>query len=94
MGSRSTSGPTFIVLAARSSKCCRASRRLRGARTAELLNKHLKAGPPSLQAVTRNASDEITQLLKRMMAKSPEARPRDCNAFLQEFRASKLFKAS
>jgi eukaryotic-like serine/threonine-protein kinase len=65
-----------------------------GGTTAELLNKHLKAAPPSLQAVARNASDEITQLIKRMMAKSPAARPRDCNAFLQEFRGMKLLKSS
>jgi eukaryotic-like serine/threonine-protein kinase len=63
-----------------------------GGTTAELLNKHLKAAPPSLQSVTRNASDAVTQLLKRMMAKLPAARPRDCNAFLQEFRTIEVFK--
>jgi serine/threonine-protein kinase len=65
-----------------------------GGTTAELLNKHLKAAPPSLQSVTRNASDGITQLLKRMMAKLPKARPRDCNEFLQEFRSIEVFKES
>jgi eukaryotic-like serine/threonine-protein kinase len=65
-----------------------------GSTTAELLNKHLKAGVPSLQAVNRNASDGVTQLIKRMMAKAPEGRPRDCNAFLQEFRTMEVFKDS
>jgi serine/threonine protein kinase len=65
-----------------------------GGTTAELLNKHLKAAPPSIQSVNRNASDAMTQLLKRMMAKAPEARPKDCNAFLQEFRSLEVFKDS
>jgi len=65
-----------------------------GSSTAELLNKHLKAAPPSLQAVVHGASDGMTQLVKRMMAKTPDSRPRDCNAFLQEFLSIKVHKDS
>jgi serine/threonine protein kinase len=64
-----------------------------GGSTAELLNKHLKAGAPSLQSVNKHASDAVTQLVKRMMAKAPESRPRDCNAVLQELRTMEVFKA-
>lgn len=58
----------------------------------ELLNKHLKAAPPLLDAVAKNATPEFAQLLKRAMAKRPKDRPRSVEAFLDELRIIKLFR--
>ncbi len=63
-----------------------------GNSTADLLNKHLRLPPPSVQAANRNVSDEATELLKRMMAKLPKGRPRDMSEFLREFHAIEVFK--
>ncbi len=64
-----------------------------GNTTADLLNKHLRLAPPSVQAVNRNVSDSAAQLLKRMLAKSPKSRPRDMTEFLREFHAIEVFKS-
>jgi eukaryotic-like serine/threonine-protein kinase len=64
-----------------------------GNSTADLLNKHLRLPPPSLQAANRGVSDSVAALIRRMMAKTPAGRPRDMQAFLQEFHPLELFKA-
>ncbi|HOM16673.1 MAG TPA: serine/threonine-protein kinase [Thermoguttaceae bacterium] len=63
-----------------------------GVTSNELLNKHLKAAPPLLDAVAKNATPEFAQLLKRAMAKRPKDRPRSVEEFLDELRIIKLFR--
>jgi serine/threonine protein kinase len=63
-----------------------------GSTTAELLNKHLNSVAPSVQAINRNVSDELAQLLKRMLAKLPAQRPQNCDEFLKEFLHIPVFK--
>lgn len=58
-----------------------------GQNTNELLNKHLKAAPPPVQAANPNITPEFAQLLRRMIAKRPEDRPGSLDEFLREFRA-------
>jgi len=64
-----------------------------GNSTADLLNKHLRLPPPSIQAVNRSVSDSLAALIRRTMAKTPAGRPRDMQEFLQEFHPLELFKA-
>ncbi len=63
-----------------------------GTSTADLLNKHLRLPPPSIQAVNRNVSDQAAELIKRLMAKRPQSRPRDMAEFMREFHSIELFK--
>lgn len=63
-----------------------------GVSSNELLNKHLTAPAPTVQAYNRNITPEFSQLLQSMMSKRPESRPKDMNDFLRHFRAIELFK--
>jgi serine/threonine protein kinase len=63
-----------------------------GNSTADLLNKHLRLAPPSVQAINRDVSDSAAQLLRRLLAKQPKDRPRDMTEFLREFHAIEVFK--
>jgi eukaryotic-like serine/threonine-protein kinase len=63
-----------------------------GINTNELLTKHLKANPPSLQTVSQNVTTEFAQLVRRSMAKEPKVRPSSMEGFLDEFRACKVYK--
>jgi serine/threonine protein kinase len=58
----------------------------------ELLMKHLRAPPPSLEAVARNVTPEFGQLIRRSLAKNPAARPQSISEFLLEFRMQRVFK--
>ena len=58
----------------------------------ELLEKHIKAAIPSLQVYNSNVSDEVTQLIRTAMSKSPDARPDSMWELLREFRQYRLFK--
>ena len=58
----------------------------------ELLEKHLKAAIPSVQVHNGNVSDEVTQLIRTAMSKSPDARPDTMWELLREFRQYRLFK--
>ena len=49
-----------------------------GSTTPELLNKHLNTAVPAVQGANREVSDPLAQLIKRMLAKKPEDRPRNC----------------
>jgi serine/threonine-protein kinase len=64
-----------------------------GNSTADLLNKHLRLPPPSVQAINREVSDDAAQLLRRVLAKQPKDRPRDMTEFLREFHAIEVFKS-
>lgn len=58
----------------------------------DLLKKHLKAPPPSLEAANSNVTPEFAQLVRRMLAKDPSARPESVEEFLQEFRMMRMFR--
>jgi serine/threonine protein kinase len=47
-----------------------------GVTTNDLLMKHLRTPPPPVQAANRNVTDECAALIKQMLAKKPEARPK------------------
>ncbi|MBX9787736.1 MAG: serine/threonine protein kinase [Pirellulales bacterium] len=63
-----------------------------GGSSNELLNKHLSAPPPSVDAANRNITPEFASLIKRMLAKPPEKRPESLDQFLQEFHSLRVFK--
>jgi serine/threonine protein kinase len=58
----------------------------------ELLNKHLKTPPPSLEAFGHNIVPEFAHLARRTLAKEPAQRPDSFEEFLQEFRTTRVFK--
>jgi serine/threonine protein kinase len=58
----------------------------------ELLMKHLRAPPPSLEAAARNVTPEFALLVRRMLAKDPAARPQSVGDFIVEFRAQRIYK--
>jgi serine/threonine protein kinase len=65
-----------------------------GTSSNELLNKHLKSTPPSLEALDRNVTPEFAQLVRRTLAKDPKSRPHSVGEFLSEFRQCKVFKVA
>ena len=58
----------------------------------ELLNKHLRAAPPSLDAVAKNVTPQFGQLLRRAMAKRPSDRHKSVDDFLTELRMIKVYR--
>ena len=63
-----------------------------GGNANELLNKHLRAPIPSLEAANRNVTPEFAQLLRRTLAKVPRDRPESLSVFLTELRTHRIFK--
>jgi len=63
-----------------------------GASTNDLLNKHLKSTPPSLEALNTNITPEFSQLIRRSLSKKRDARPKSVDDFLREFRMMRVFK--
>lgn len=63
-----------------------------GSNTNELLNKHLRAAVPSLEAANRNVTPQFGGLVRSMLAKDPDSRPESLDQFLTEFRSAKVFK--
>jgi serine/threonine-protein kinase len=63
-----------------------------GSNSNELLNKHLRAQIPSIEAQDRNITTEFGDLLRASMAKDPKLRPASMAKFLGEFRALQMFK--
>ncbi|MCC9599752.1 serine/threonine protein kinase [Stieleria sp. JC731] len=57
----------------------------------DLLNKHLNAQVPSPIAYNNNVSKEFAEVIKRMMAKSPSARPQSMWDVLKEVRSMELW---
>ncbi len=60
----------------------------------ELLNKHLKAAPPSLEAVDKNLTTEFAHLIRRSMAKRPQDRPQSMTDFLNDFRRIRMWRVA
>jgi serine/threonine protein kinase len=63
-----------------------------GTNSNELLSKHLKSAPPSLEVANRNATPEFGQVLRRAMAKRPDDRYRSTGEFYEELRGIRLFR--
>lgn len=64
-----------------------------GASTIDLLNKHLKTSPPSLEGQNPNVTAAFGQLVRRALAKDPNARPKSVDDFLREFRMIRVFRS-
>lgn len=58
----------------------------------EVLNKHLKQPPPSIEAYNRNITPEFGALLGAMMAKRPQDRPGPLSKVLKELKAMRIYK--
>jgi eukaryotic-like serine/threonine-protein kinase len=58
----------------------------------DLLTKHLKSSPPSLEGANPNITAEFAQLVRRCLAKNRDARPKSVDDFLREFRMMRVFK--
>lgn len=58
----------------------------------ELLNKHLRTTPPSAEALNRDVTPEMGQLVRRCLAKKADARPKTVDDFLTEFRMIRVFR--
>ncbi len=63
-----------------------------GSTPEELLSKHLRAGIPSLQAVNKNVTKEVSDLAISMMAKKPGDRPESFKQFQQIFGNIRVFR--
>lgn len=58
----------------------------------DLLKKHLNAPIPSVQILNKNVTDDFAALIRRMMAKKRDDRPRSMWEFQKEFRGTPVFK--
>jgi serine/threonine protein kinase len=63
-----------------------------GNSTNDLLTKHLRSPIPPLQAANRNVTDSFAQMVRRMLAKTPQERPQTVADFLTEIRNIEVFK--
>ncbi len=63
-----------------------------GVSSNDLLNKHLSAQVPVVEAYNRNITPEFSRLLQSMMAKSPDARPPAMADVLRQLKVTPLFK--
>jgi serine/threonine protein kinase len=63
-----------------------------GATSSDLLNKHLAAPIPLIEAYNRNVHPAFSQLLQLMMAKRREKRLPDMNEFLRNLKVTPVFK--
>jgi serine/threonine protein kinase len=60
----------------------------------DLLNKHLSAGIPSPQVHNNQVTDDLHNLIRRMMAKDRNSRPKSMEDALKEFRSFRSFKVA
>lgn len=63
-----------------------------GVSSNDLLTKHLRAAPPSLEAANRNVTPEFSQLIRQAMAKKPSARFKSLEDFFDELRRIRIFR--
>lgn len=63
-----------------------------GVDTNELLNKHLRAPIPVIEAYNRNIAPEFSELLRRMLAKQPKDRPPSMADVYRELVSVRLYK--
>lgn len=65
-----------------------------GTSSNELLRKHLKAAPPSLEVVDSNITNDFAKLVRWTMGKTPQERPGSLDDFLSEFRSMRMFRVT
>ena len=58
----------------------------------ELLKKHLKASPPSLEGLNENIAPGFAQLVRSCLAKDPASRPDSFEDFIVALRMNRVFK--
>jgi len=58
----------------------------------DLLRKHLRAPIPMMEGVDHNITPEYSDLVRRSLAKKPDARPKSLDDFLNEFRSIRVYK--
>ena len=63
-----------------------------GSNANELLMKHIKTSPPTLEAANNNVTPEFGDLIRQAMAKKPNDRPKSVTDFLTQFRMVKIFR--
>ena len=63
-----------------------------GVSTNDLLTKHLRTPPPSLEASNRNVTSQFGQLVRRMLAKDPAARPQTMDDVVRELKSIPILK--
>ena len=63
-----------------------------GSNSNDLLMKHIKASPPTLESANRNVTPEFGGLIRQTMAKKPNNRPKSVVDFLNQFRMLNIFK--
>jgi serine/threonine protein kinase len=63
-----------------------------GATSNDLLNKHLAAPIPLIEAYNRSVNPAFSQLLQLMMVKRPDKRLPDMNEFLRHLKVTPVFK--
>lgn len=59
--------------------------------TNDLLNRHVAAAIPAVEAANRHATSAASDLIRRMLAKRPDDRPRTMQAVATELRGIRLF---
>jgi serine/threonine-protein kinase len=59
--------------------------------TNDLLNRHVAAAIPAVEAANRHATSAASDLIRRMLAKRPGDRPRTMQAVAAELRGIRLF---
>jgi len=60
----------------------------------ELLIKHLRSSPPTLESANRNVTPEFADLIRRTLSKKPSARPQSVADFLTEVRMTRMFRTT
>lgn len=63
-----------------------------GTNANELLMKHIRSLPPTLESANQNVTPEFGDLIRRTMAKKANNRPRSVTDFLTQFRMIRVFK--
>lgn len=63
-----------------------------GASAQELLTKHLRTPPPSLEAVDKNVQPAFAKLVQQMLAKDPDKRPESMRDFQDRLLQTQIFR--
>lgn len=58
----------------------------------QLLQKHLRASPPSLMALNRAVTEDFSNLILKTLAKDPLKRHQSLNDFLQDFKKVRVYR--
>lgn len=62
-----------------------------GSSTQELLTKHLRNAPPTLESAGRDVTSDFAELIRKMLAKKPASRPQTMSDVLKSLRGMKVF---